>query len=148
MSLPDASTLFHAFVARARSEQAARGLFQTLITDLVSVEHPDANEVAGPGGRWEVAYEESDRAPGLLIVDSPQKNLGHAARADDLDFADTRLVENFYQHAKDWLAGPGNGAQLIVIDNSPPQAVARDVVIRYTRDKTRPPYGLISDAVD
>src|SRR5829696_7138771 len=51
MSLPDASSLFHSLVARAGNEQGARTMFQTLVTDLVGVEHPDANEVAGPGGR-------------------------------------------------------------------------------------------------
>ena len=47
---------------------------------------------------WEVAHELAARAPGLLMIDSPQKNLGHAARPDDPDFADARLVENFYRH--------------------------------------------------
>lgn len=97
---------------------------------------------------WEVSYEEAPRAPGLLIVDSPQKNLGHGASGDDPDFADTRLVENFYTHVQEWLSGDGRGAQLIVIDNSPPDSVANDVVVRFTRDSNDPPYGLIDDAVD
>ncbi|MFC6870974.1 ATP-binding protein [Haloechinothrix salitolerans] len=97
---------------------------------------------------WEIAHEQGARAPGLLMIDSPQKNLGHAAQADDPDFADVRLVENFYRHAKNWLAGPGQGAQLVVVDNSPPDSVAADVVVRYTRDPATPPYGLIEDAID
>lgn len=97
---------------------------------------------------WEIAHEQGARAPGLLIVDSPQKNLGHAANSDDPDFADSRLVENFYRHAKTWLAGPGAGAQLVVIDNSPPDTVAADVVVHYTRNRDIPPYGLIEDATD
>jgi hypothetical protein len=95
---------------------------------------------------WEVAFEEGARAPGLLIIDSPQKNLGQ--RAEDPDFADARLVENFYRHVKTWLAGPGDGAQLIVIDNSPPDLVAGDVVVRYTRSARVAPYGLVEDALD
>jgi hypothetical protein len=95
---------------------------------------------------WELSYEEKARAPGLLIIDSPQKNLGHAA--EDPDFADARLVDNFYAHVQDWLSGPGEGAQLIVIDNSPPESVAAHVVVRYTRDRNVAPYGLIDDAVD
>ncbi len=63
---------------------------------------------------WEVAYEESAKGPGLLMIDSPQKNLGHRAHPDDQDFADSRLVENFYRHVKAWLAGAGVGAQLVV----------------------------------
>lgn len=97
---------------------------------------------------WEMAFEEGERGPGLLVIDSPQKNLGHGAHPDDPDFADTRLVENIYQHAKTWLAGPGRGAQLIVVDNSPPESVRGDVVVRFTRDRGNPPYGLIDNAVD
>jgi hypothetical protein len=97
---------------------------------------------------WEIAYEQGARAPGLLMIDSPQKNLGHSAHPDDPDFADTRLVENFYQHAKSWLAGSGSGAQLVVVDNSPPDSVSDDVIVRYTRNRATPPYGLIYDAID
>jgi hypothetical protein len=97
---------------------------------------------------WEVAYEQAARAPGLLMIDSPQKNLGHSARADDPDFADTRLVENFYRHVQQWLRNVGVGAQLVIIDNSPPEFIADDVVIRYTRNRTVPPYGLIDNATD
>ncbi len=95
---------------------------------------------------WEVAFEDGARAPGLLMIDSPQKNLGQGA--EDPDFADARLVGNFYRHVKTWLAGPGDGAQLIVIDNSPPDLVADDVVVRYTRSARVAPYGLVEDAVD
>lgn len=96
---------------------------------------------------WEIAHEREAAAPGFLVIDSPQKNLGHAA-VEDSDFADAALVENFYSHAKRWLASDGAGAQLIVVDNSPPESVANDVVVRYTRDPQIPPYGLIHDAVD
>lgn len=97
---------------------------------------------------WELAFERQAAAPGLLVIDSPQKNLGHAADQGDPDFADTRLVENFYAHVRDWLSTDGVGAQLIVIDNSPPDSVAGSVVVHYTRDPDVPPYGLITDAVD
>jgi hypothetical protein len=97
---------------------------------------------------WEIAHEEDARAPGLLIIDSPQKNLGHRAHDDDPDFADARLVENFYQHAKTWLASNGTGAQLIVVDNTPPASMTDDIVVRYTRNREVPPYGLIENAVD
>jgi hypothetical protein len=97
---------------------------------------------------WEVAHEQRALASGLLIIDSPQKNLGHAARPDDPDFADARLVENFYRHVKHWLAHAGAGAQLVVVDNSPPEFVAEDVVVHYTRNRDIPPYGLIDNAID
>lgn len=94
---------------------------------------------------WEVAHETAADGPGLLVIDSPQKNLGHDSK-DDADFADATLVENFYRHVKTWLAGDGAGAQLIVIDNSPPDLVSDDVVVRFTRSSAVPPYGLIPEA--
>lgn len=95
---------------------------------------------------WEIAHELDADAPGLLVIDSPQKNLGHQSKPGDSDFADVKLVENFYRHAKAWLAGAGEGAQLIVVDNSPPESVEADVVIRFTRSAEVPPYGLIPEA--
>lgn len=97
---------------------------------------------------WELAFERDAAAPGLLVIDSPQKNLGHAADKADPDFADTRLVENFYDHVQGWLAGEGLGAQLVIVDNSPPDSVSNHVVVHYTRDPKVPPYGLITDAVE
>lgn len=94
---------------------------------------------------WEIAHEEAADAPGLLIIDSPQKNLGHNAGVND-DFADAALVERFYAHVKRWLASDGAGAQLIVVDNSPPESVSDDVVLRFTRRAEEFPYGLIHDA--
>lgn len=95
---------------------------------------------------WEVAHEAGADAPGLLVIDSPQKNLGHNSRAGDEDFADSTLVENFYTHIKKWLASDGAGAQMIVVDNSPPHSVADDVVVRFTRSSSTAPYGLIPEA--
>lgn len=94
---------------------------------------------------WEIAYEQDAAAPGLLVIDSPHKNLGY--RADDAEFADAKLVENFYKHAYTWLQGEGAGAQLIVVDNSPPDVVAlEDIVVRYSGRVDVHPYGLIDDA--
>ncbi|MGL5826349.1 MAG: hypothetical protein ACRCYU_16280, partial [Nocardioides sp.] len=96
---------------------------------------------------WEIAHERVADAPGLLVIDSPQKNLGHkAAEHGDQDFADATLIENFYAHTKTWLAADGIGAQLIVVDNTPPVSVTEDVVCRFTRDTDDPPYGLIPEA--
>ncbi|MFG1625460.1 hypothetical protein [Kribbella sp. NPDC049227] len=95
---------------------------------------------------WEIAHERDAAAPGLLVIDSPQKNLGHGAVAGDPEFADSALVENFYNHARTWLRGDGLGAQLIVVDNSPPDSVSGDIVVRYTRDPDVEPYGLITTA--
>lgn len=95
---------------------------------------------------WEIAYEREALAPGLLIIDSPQKNLGHAARPDDDEFADAKLVNNVYEHVERWLDAAGEGAQVIFVDNSPPVAVDEHVVVRFSGRATQPPFGLIDDA--
>ena len=48
---------------------------------------------------WEIAFEDGTRAPGLLMIDSPQKNLGQGA--EDPDFADARLVEKLLPPCQD-----------------------------------------------
>ncbi|RSM37291.1 DNA recombination protein RecN, partial [Actinoplanes sp. ATCC 53533] len=61
---------------------------------------------------FEVGYETGAHHPGFLLIDTPQKNLGGKAAADDEEFADVHLVERFYQHVLSWLDGPGRGAQI------------------------------------
>ncbi|MEY9809979.1 hypothetical protein [Streptomyces albogriseolus] len=39
----------------------------------------------------------------------------------------------------------GSGAQVIVADNSPPELIEDRVIVRYSRDESEPPYGLIDD---
>ncbi|NGY66486.1 hypothetical protein G7043_47160 [Lentzea sp. NEAU-D13] len=48
--LPQPAVLFALFQAEAGTVAGAREAFQMLITDLVGVRYPAANEVAGPGG--------------------------------------------------------------------------------------------------
>lgn len=95
---------------------------------------------------WEISWEREALLPGLLVIDSPQKNLGHSAGPDDRDFADAQLVDNVYNHALAWLAGNGRGAQLIFVDNSPPQQI--DTIVRYSGRRDVDPFGLIDDAVE
>lgn len=95
---------------------------------------------------WEIGWERRALLPGLLVVDSPQKNLGHRAGPDDADFADAKLVENVYAHVSKWLTGDGRGAQAIFVDNSPPTEVTQSVVVRFSGDRESPPFGLIDDA--
>ncbi|MFF7258216.1 DNA recombination protein RecN [Streptomyces microflavus] len=93
---------------------------------------------------FEIAVEEGAAHPGFLMIDSPQKNLGHGGTLDTL-IADAVAISDFYQHLSRWLADRGSRAQLIVADNSPPPAVENDVVVRYSRNEEHPPYGLIED---
>lgn len=94
---------------------------------------------------FEVAHETGGGHPGFLMIDTPQKNLG--GRADDEEFADIHLVERVYQHIASWLEGAGQGAQVIIVDNTPPELFAHRAVVRYTRDPRRPPFGLIDNEV-
>ncbi|WP_344000648.1 ATP-binding protein [Pseudarthrobacter sulfonivorans] len=92
---------------------------------------------------FEIAYELNAAHPGVLLIDTPQKNLGGAA--DDAEFADIHLVERVYAHLVGWLGTAGTGAQVIVVDNTPPDKVEEHVVVRYTRDPEVQPFGLIDN---
>jgi hypothetical protein len=87
--------------------------------------------------------------PGLLMVDSPQKNLVPASgRAAD-DYQAPLIAQSVYEHLIEWAASPlGANAQLLVVDNDPPQSAAPYVVARFSGDPASPPYGLIEDATD
>ncbi|MFE5484150.1 DNA recombination protein RecN [Streptomyces sp. NPDC056527] len=93
---------------------------------------------------FEVAVESSAAHPGFLMIDSPQKNLGHGGTRDAV-IADAVAIDDFYRHLTGWLAEQGFGAQVIIVDNSPPTLVEDNVVVRYSRSEDRPPYGLIDD---
>lgn len=100
---------------------------------------------------FETAYESNHAHPGFLMIDTPQKNLG--GLADDAEFADIHLIERLYNHIDEWLKGRGQGAQILVVDNTPPSSVEPHVIVRYTRDPAVDPFGLIdnetgSDALD
>jgi hypothetical protein len=92
---------------------------------------------------FETAYEFNHAYPGFLMIDTPQKNLG--GLADDAEFADIHLVERFYQHIEAWLADAGQGAQIVIVDNTPPMAIGPRIMVRYTRDPAVPPFGLIDN---
>ncbi|MFD9285959.1 DNA recombination protein RecN [Streptomyces mirabilis] len=124
-------------------------------TNLVPHVRGDSYREASSGARtlltlawqlavFEVAVETSAAHPGFLMIDSPQKNLGHGATRDAV-IADAIAIDDFYRHLTSWLAEQGAGAQVIIVDNSPPVLVEENVVVRYSRNEDRPPYGLIDD---
>lgn len=94
---------------------------------------------------FEIAYETDAAHPGILMIDTPQKNLG--GQADDAEFADIHLVERLYEHLLNWLDHAGRGAQVIIVDNTPPANADEHVIVRYTRDPANPPFGLIANEV-
>ncbi len=92
---------------------------------------------------FECAVEEGRPHPGFLVIDSPQKNLSPDA-VGDTDFLDPKIVESMWSHMARWCKNHPQ-AQLIVVDNTPPALVSDHVVVRFSRDPSLPPYGLISD---
>lgn len=108
---------------------------------------------------FEEALEEGHGHPGFLLIDSPQKNLRRGARpqgapegthkpegSDDDEIAahSTTIVDRIYEHLNAWL-GEHREAQIIMVDNEPPARAANHVVVEYSADPDRPPYGLIDD---
>lgn len=93
---------------------------------------------------FEIAWESRSNHPGFLMIDSPQKNLGYGGERDS-EFADSVAVDEVYSHLREWLSDAGRGAQIIVVDNGPPQSASDDVVIRFSGRADEPPYGLIWD---
>lgn len=93
---------------------------------------------------FEVAVEKGAAHPGFLMIDSPQKNLGHGGTRDSV-IADAVSIDDFYRFLRQWLQDHEDTAQVIIADNSPPDLVEENVIIRFSRDEEHPPYGLIDD---
>jgi hypothetical protein len=95
---------------------------------------------------FERAVEQGDPHPGFLLVDSPQKNLKPETAAGEADeFADPAIPRRVWEHIVNWSTGMGKSAQIIVVDNSPPDNADDHVVVRYSGRVDEPPYGLIED---
>jgi hypothetical protein len=161
MAQPDRSSVIHRISDRYAVILTAwryPKLSQVFIdTDLIPHMRGTAYTNASSGGRtlislawilaiFEIAWETGSAHPGFLMIDSPQKNLGQGGERD-AEFADAVAVTDFYKHVHDWLNGPGQGAQILVVDNAPPPSADDDVVVRFSRRADQPPYGLIDDEV-
>ena len=87
--------------------------------------------------------------PGLLMIDSPQKNLIAATGQIADDYRAPAIALGVYEHIVAWCSGTvGAQHQVIVVDNEPPSIADEFVMIRYSGDAAIPPYGLIDDAIE
>jgi len=98
---------------------------------------------------FEVSTEAGGAHPGLLMIDSPQKNLLPATDQLADEYQGPAIAQGVYNHIANWCGGTnGSGQQVIIVDNDPPPQVERFVVARFSGDNRHPPYGLIDDATN
>ena len=82
------------------------------------------------------------------MIDSPQKNLMPEAGAPAGDeFGDPAIPWRVWEHIVGWSGAMGSAAQIIVVDNRPPDVADPYVVVRYSGRGDEPPYGLIDDEI-
>lgn len=112
---------------------------------------------------FEEAVEAGQGHPGFLLIDSPQKNLRRGSprptdadgsnpsaveddegNGDEIAARSSRIVDRIYSHIEAWLASHPE-AQIIMVDNEPPAHAVNDIVVEYSADPERSPYGLIDD---
>lgn len=95
---------------------------------------------------FERAVEQGGPHPGFLMIDSPQKNLKPETGGSEGDeFVDAAIPRRVWEHIVSWSAGMGKTAQIVVVDNLPPDIADDHVVARYSGQADEPPYGLIED---
>lgn len=95
---------------------------------------------------FERAVEQGSPHPGFLLIDSPQKNLmPEAGGVEGDEFVDPAIPRRVWEHIVKWSAGMGKAAQIVVVDNRPPDVADEHVVVRYSGRVDEPPYGLIED---
>lgn len=91
------------------------------------------------------AIQRSLSHPGFLMLDSVQSGIGIGATKDE-EFRDQKIVEGLYRLLEK-MSKLTNKCQVIVIDNHPPDNVRNNVVVYYSGNPSKPPYGFIEDAI-
>jgi|SRR5579884_187522 len=94
---------------------------------------------------FELAIEGGLPHPGLLLIDSPEKNLSPRPGTEGDEFANPAIATRVWEHILSWCERHEHRAQMIVVDNVPPAALDPAVVVRYSANAGAPPYGLIDD---
>lgn len=90
---------------------------------------------------------EGKNHPGLLIIDSPRKNLGAESQVED--FKDERIFNNIIKTFIASVQEPEHRLQLIVVNNGYPSFLEDvSIIVEYDGDGTQGlPYGLIDDLI-
>jgi len=94
---------------------------------------------------YENAIELDGDHPGFIMLDSPQKDIGIRPSDNEDEYRDTRIIEKLYEHIIQKSNDYGNKSQIIIVDNEPPLFAQEYVIVKYSRNKDLPPYGLIDD---
>lgn len=95
-----------------------------------------------------VGIEDQNNHPGLLIIDTPRKNLGADPSKDETLFKDEEIYNSIIRFFIKLDMEQGDKLQLIIINNGYPEFLSRKyVVAEFDGDGTKGlPYGLIDDA--
>ena len=124
-------------------------VFMPFVRDMRYSELGSAGTATLVALAWHLAIFEEAMAidalhPGFLMIDSPQKNL---MSDDEPDFDGELIGDSIYSHLIRWAESDGSQSQLIIVDNAPRASAQPHVVVRYSGDPSRAPYGLIDDEV-
>lgn len=86
--------------------------------------------------------------PGLLIIDTPRKNLGADPKSDDEIFKDEKIYNSIIQYFITLDIEMGEDLQIIIINNGYPEFLPKKhIAVEFDGDGTKElPYGLIDDA--
>jgi uncharacterized protein YnzC (UPF0291/DUF896 family) len=82
--------------------------------------------------------------PGFLMIDNIQSGIGIGATTDE-EFRDQRIVEGLYMLLK--RMSESEKYQIIVVDNHPPDSEQDRVIVYFSGNPSKHPYGFIHDAV-
>ncbi len=92
---------------------------------------------------FEEAIKRSMHHPGFLMLDYIQAGIGIGPEIKE-EFQDVAIVKGLYDVLLD-VSQLDSECQVIAIDNHPPDYAKDYVIVRYTRDPKKYPYGFIDD---
>lgn len=95
-----------------------------------------------------VGIEDQNNHPGLLIIDTPRKNLGADPGKDETLFKDEEIYNSIIRFFIKLDMEQGDKLQLIIINNGYPEFLSRELVVaEFDGDGSKGlAYGLIDDA--